>query len=60
MKELSLNKLENFEGGKFWGSKCYTTSSSDGCTVTSWCDYYVFWINIGTEVQDVQYICDFY
>ena len=54
MKELSVNKLQNLEGGKFWGSECYWTVSASGCTATRWCDYYVFWIRTDHEPVDVQ------
>ncbi|WP_408025362.1 hypothetical protein [Tenacibaculum sediminilitoris] len=48
MKELSVNKLENLEGGKFWGTTetCHDEyDASSGCT-TTYCDYVTqrFWI----------------
>ncbi|WP_175418914.1 hypothetical protein [Aureibaculum algae] len=57
MKELSLEKLENLEGGKFWGKEDVNVYSEDGCTKTTYRRRYAFWIKYDSEPIDVQYIC---
>ncbi|MEN8126053.1 MAG: hypothetical protein ABFR32_13100 [Bacteroidota bacterium] len=43
MKELSFEKLENLEGGKFWGRSCGPAYEIAGqCYRT--CARYMFWI----------------
>jgi hypothetical protein len=48
MKELSLNKLENLVGGKFWGETCTTGSIGGGDCITT-CKYQAFWLTVGTS-----------
>lgn len=43
MKELSLEKLENLEGGKFWGKDCGQKYSIAGSCYQN-CTYRVFWV----------------
>ena len=58
MKTLSLNQMENLQGGKFWGSE--TNCVNDGplvdwdgvCGVTCYTDYYVFWIRMDSYESD--------
>lgn len=54
MKELSVNKLESLEGGKFWGWSDWDCSTSVGvggecttCTRT----YSTFWIVVDNDVS---------
>ena len=54
MKELSLEKLENLEGGKFWGwgdETCVTSvgPSGESCT-TCTSHYYVLWVVVDSNV----------
>lgn len=50
MKELNLKKLENLEGGKFWGSgNCRWVGNS--CFQVEYCDNFVFWINTGSSAS---------
>lgn len=45
MNELSLDKLENLQGGKFWGETCKAGSrigNTSQCHAT--CKYQVFWV----------------
>ncbi len=60
MKELSVNKLENLEGGKFWGwgeEKC-TTKISGGCkTITCYKTYRIFWIGTKTKLSKFEVNC---
>lgn len=42
MKELSVNKLENLEGGKFWGKTCTTYTILGKCYEN--CKIQRFWI----------------
>jgi hypothetical protein len=54
MKELSVKKLENLEGGKFWGRECSTLYYlDDSGEVNCWqyCEFHVFWISVGSEVS---------
>jgi len=53
MKELSLNKLENLEGGKFWGTDCSGATWGDlggGCFVRT-CKKMAFWIEYDSVQQ---------
>lgn len=45
MKELSLEKLENLEAGKFWGKDCgeITYPIEPGSCYRN-CTYRVFWV----------------
>ncbi|MEN8126050.1 MAG: hypothetical protein ABFR32_13085 [Bacteroidota bacterium] len=54
MKELSFEKLENLEGGKFWGwgpETCVTSYDSVGSCTTCTSHYYALWINVSTNVD---------
>ena len=48
MKELSLNKLENLEGGKFWGTSCGSWGSIGGGCLVRTCTYSVFWVEVNS------------
>lgn len=48
MKELSLNKLENLEGGKFWGKDCGNWGSLGGGCLVRTCTYSVLWIEVNS------------
>lgn len=48
MKELTLEQMENTQGGKFWGSDSGCTKCSDGYQ-TCWKTYYIFWISTGYD-----------
>lgn len=53
MKELSLNKLENLEGGKFWGQDCEewkTMGIGSGCA-TQTCRTKRFWFTTKITVE---------
>jgi hypothetical protein len=53
MKELSLNKLESLEGGKFWGTDCSGAkwgSVGGGCFVRT-CKKKAFWMTYATVTQ---------
>ena len=49
MKELSLNKLEEVKGGKFWGTEnvCQNVGYFCYCEHT----YYVLWVAVETETS---------
>ena len=53
MKTLSLEQMENTEGGKFWGST-YTCSATGVCTRY----YSVIWIKWQTKDITVVSDCD--
>ena len=46
MKELSLNKLENLEGGKFFGTECGNWGYLGGGCYIRTCTYDAFWIEV--------------
>lgn len=53
MKELNVNQLENFEGGKFWGTDCSGATwghVGGGCYVRT-CKRRAFWISYDTVIQ---------
>ena len=41
MKELNLQQLENFEGGRFWGWSCGPSYTIGGNCFRN-CNYYIF------------------
>ena len=58
MKELSLNKLENLEGGKFWGSTNTQVELSGGgyfCHHT----YTVLWTIVSQDTWISATPCEF-
>lgn len=52
MRELTLEKMENTLGGKFWGSDSGCGGCSNGFK-TCWSTYYIFWMNTGYEYEFV-------
>jgi hypothetical protein len=54
MKELSLNKLVNLEGGKFWGKEESCTTA--GCATTCYETTYRFWFK-STKLSRVTFDC---
>jgi hypothetical protein len=46
MKELTLEKLENLEAGKFWGKDCGPDIPLPGGTCIKMCTYRVFWAKL--------------
>lgn len=58
MKELSVNKLEGLQGGKFWGSTNTQIQMSDGsyfCTS----EYEVFWTTVSFDSWISSVPCSF-
>ena len=55
MKELSVNKLENLEGGKFWGSERHCVYGT--CTKTCYKTKYRLWFATSTELASFDYTC---
>jgi len=49
MKELSVEQMENTQGGKFWGSS--ETCGPCDFTGHQWCNqaYYVFWTLVSLD-----------
>jgi hypothetical protein len=58
MKELSVNKLEDLQGGKFWGSTNKQKLMSDGsyyCTS----EYEVLWTTVSFDIWISSVPCSF-
>jgi hypothetical protein len=53
MKELSLNKLESLEGGKFWGKTCGKSYPIGNKTYRT-CKYQAFWITYKSGAEEVK------
>lgn len=51
MKELTLKKMENLEGGKFFGTSCGDPIYLPGGACIRSCAYYVFWAAAVTWVS---------
>ncbi len=51
MKELSLNRLENLEGGTFWGRDCGDWGYLGGGCFIRTCKIKRFWFTVSTEQE---------
>lgn len=51
MKELTLEKLENLEAGKFFGKNCGDNIYLPGGACIKSCAYYVFWVQADNWVE---------
>jgi len=51
MRNLSLNQMENLQGGKFWGSveTCNTAKIGNTCYKICVVKQYIFWIKVAEE-----------
>ena len=60
MEKISIAKMENVSGGKFWGSEtsCSASSSSFWGECYQYCidQYYVLWVGFVTDVYTIP--CD--
>ena len=55
MNELSLDKLENLQGGKFWGNEDSCVYGT--CSRTCFTSTYRFWFRVKTVVKSFDYTC---